>query len=167
MTKLPPERFPYVYFPDTEYVALPGEKQRPVCLVAHSFNKGRRIERFFDMLAASPFCDPKNTLFVGYNLPSELKTMLSLGWDLPEHCIDLYVEFLNMINGKWRGKDCLKDLGTGLVDAVTYFGGNPMNSGRGARTKNATTSLTTARRRPKASRWKSTRSGSSPIAKRT
>ena len=126
-SKLTPERFPYFYVPDTEYVARPGETQRPVCLVAHGFNKGRRIEMFFDTLVASPFPDPKSTLLLGYNLPAELKTMLSLGWVLPEHCIDLYVEFLNLINGRWRGKDCLKDLGTGLVDAVTYFGGNPMD----------------------------------------
>ena len=126
MSKLSPERFPYVYVPDTEYVAPAGESQHPVCLVAHGFNRGRRIEMFFDTPAANPFPDPKNTLFLGYNLPSELKTMLSLGWELPEHCIDLYVEFLNLINGRWRGKECLKDLGTGLVDAVTYFGGNPM-----------------------------------------
>ena len=126
-SKLTPQLFPYVYVPDTEYVALPGEQQRPVCLVAYGFNKGRRIEMFFDALAANPFPDPKNTLFLGYNLPAELKTMLALGWELPEHCIDLYVEFLSLINGQWRGKECVKDLGTGLVDAVKYFGGNPMD----------------------------------------
>jgi DNA polymerase family A len=130
-SKLTPQLFPYVYVPDTEYVALPGEQQRPVCLVAHGFNKGRRIEMFFDAPAANPFPDLKNTLFLGYNLPAELKTMLALGWELPEHCVDLYVEFLSLINGKWRGKDCLKDLGTGLVDAVKYFGGNPMDFWKG------------------------------------
>lgn len=134
-SKLTPECFPYVYVIDTEYVTRPGEKQRPVCLVAHGFNKGRRIAMFFDKPAASSFPDPQSTLFLGYNLPSELKTMLSLGWELPEHYIDLYIEFLNMINGKWRGKDCLKDLGTGLVDAVTYFGGNPMDFWKSSKDK--------------------------------
>ena len=127
MTSLPVGRFPYAYVLDTEYVAAPGEKQSPVCLAAHGFNKGRRVALFFDQPRVCPFPDLKNTLFISYNLPAELKTMLSLGWELPEHCIDLYVEFLNLINGRWRGKDCLKDLGTGLVDAVTYFGGNPMD----------------------------------------
>jgi len=51
-------------------------------------------------------------LIIAYNSPSELKTMLSLGWILPTLIIDLYVEFLNLINGVWRGKDCLRDLGT-------------------------------------------------------
>ena len=78
-SKLTSERFPYLYVPDTEYVARPGEIQHPVCLVAHGFNKGRRVEMFFDTPASCPFPDPKNTLFLGYNLPSELKTLLSLG----------------------------------------------------------------------------------------
>ena len=52
--------------------------------------------------------------------------MLALGWPLPKHCIDLYVEFLNLINGRSRGKDLIKDLGTGLPDAVRFYGGNPM-----------------------------------------
>jgi hypothetical protein len=133
-SRLPPDRFPYVYSVDTEYVGLPGEKQCSVCLVAHGFNKGqRRIEMFFDEPAANPFPDPQNTLIIGYNLPAEHKTMLELDWELPEHCIDLYAEFLNMINGRWCGRDCLKDLGTALVDAVTYFGGNPMDFWKGSK----------------------------------
>jgi DNA polymerase-1 len=126
-SKLPSDRFPYLYVPDMEYVARPGETQRPVCLVAHGFNRGRHIEMFFADAIVNPFIDPKNTLLLGYNLPAELKTMLALGWELPEHCIDLYVEFLNLINGGWQGNERLRDLGTGLVDAVTYFGGKPMD----------------------------------------
>ena len=68
MSRLPSDRFPYVYVPDTEYVALPGEKQRPVCLVASGFNKGRRVELFFDQPHPCPFPDLTNTLFLGYNL---------------------------------------------------------------------------------------------------
>jgi hypothetical protein len=125
--KPPPERFPYVYVLDTEFVARPVERQRPVCLVAHGFNRGRRITMFFDKPVAGAFPDPRNTLFLGYNLPAEFKTMLSLGLELPAHSIDLYVEFLNMVNGRWLGKESLKSLGIGLVDAVVHFGGNPMD----------------------------------------
>lgn len=125
-TNLSPDRFRYVYAVDTEFVALPGEQQRPVCLVARGFNQGRDVEVFFDMPAPSPFADPPNTLFLGYNLSAEFQTMLSLGWALPGQCIDLYVEFLNMINGVWRGAQSLRDLGTGLPDAVANFGGNPL-----------------------------------------
>ena len=101
---------------DTEFAAPPGEKQRPGCLVARGFNGGRDVEMFFDRPAPRPFTDPENTLFIGYNLPAELQTMISLGWELPEHCIDLYVEFLNLINGVWHGNESLKELGTGLQD---------------------------------------------------
>jgi hypothetical protein len=125
-TNLSPERFQYVYVADTEFVALPGEQQRPVCLVARGFNQGRDVEVFFDRPAPCPFADPSNTLFLGYNLSAEFQTMLSLGWALPGQCIDLYVEFLNMINGVWRGAQSLRDLGTRLPDAVTHFGGNPL-----------------------------------------
>ncbi len=52
--------------------------------------------------------------------------MLSLGWEQPEHCIDLYIEYLNIINGRAWGHETLKDLGTGLMDAMKYFGGNPL-----------------------------------------
>jgi hypothetical protein len=91
VSSLPADKFPYVYVLDTEYVEAPDEKQNPVCLIAHGFNQGRRIEMFFDKPAACPFPDPRNTLFIGYNLPSELKTMLSLGWEQPEYCIDLHM----------------------------------------------------------------------------
>lgn len=125
-TNLSPERFQYVYVVDTEFVALPGEQQRPVCLVARGFNQGRDVEVFFDTPAPSPFADPSNTLFLGYNLSAEFQTMLALGWMLPAQCVDLYIEFLNMINGVWRGAQSLRDLGTGLPDAIAHFGGNPL-----------------------------------------
>jgi hypothetical protein len=125
-SSLSPERFRYVYVLDTEFVAQPGEQQRPVCLVARGFNQGRDVEMFFDKPAQSPFADPANTLFLGYNLSAEFQTMLSLGWALPEHCIDLYIEFLNIINGVWRGAQSLRDLGTGMPDAIAHFGGSPL-----------------------------------------
>lgn len=125
-SKLTPERFPYLYVADTEYVAPPGERHTPVCLVGHGFHKARRIENFFHKKGVSPFRDPEHTLVIGYNLPSELKTMLALGWELPEDLIDLHVEFLNQINGQWSGKDPMTELGTSLVDAVVAYGGNPM-----------------------------------------
>ena len=55
MSRLPAERFPYVYVLDTEYQHVDGEQQRPVCLVAHGFNKGRRIQAFFDRPQPCPF----------------------------------------------------------------------------------------------------------------
>ena len=104
---------------------------------------------FFDKPAASPFPNPKNTLFLGYNLPAELKTMLSLGWELPEYSLtSTSVPEHDQRQVAW--KDYLKDLGAGLVNTVTYFGGNRSTSGRAARTKSVTTSFRTARSQPEA-----------------
>jgi hypothetical protein len=125
-TKLSPEQFKFVYVLDTEFVAQPGERQRPVCLVAQGFHQGRDIEVFFDAPSHNPFLDLSRTLFIGYNLSAEFQTMLALGWDLPQYCIDLHFEFLNMVNGVWYGSQSLMKLGTGLQDAVTHFGGSPL-----------------------------------------
>jgi hypothetical protein len=38
----------------------------------------------------------------------------------------LYIEFLNIINGVWRGAQSLRDLGTGMPDAIAHFGGSPL-----------------------------------------
>jgi DNA polymerase I len=126
MSRLPASRFPYLYFVDTEFQAVDGEQQKPVSLIAHGYNKGRRVEMFFDSPQLCPFPDLENTLFVGYNLPAEYQTMLALGWPLPAYSIDLYTEYLNIINGVWRGKETLKDIGSGLQDAVREYGGNLM-----------------------------------------
>jgi len=126
VSSLPAERFPYVYIPDTEFQVVDGEQQKPVSLIAHGYNRARRVEMFFDSPQQCPFPDLDNTLFVGYNLPAEYQTMLALGWPLPVHSIDLYTEYLNEINGVWRGKESMKDIGTGLQDAVREYGGNLM-----------------------------------------
>jgi DNA polymerase-1 len=43
-----------------------------------------------------------------------------------------------MINGRWRGKDCLRDLGLGLADAVAHFGGNPIGFWRSSKEQERT-----------------------------
>jgi len=125
------ERFAHVYVVDTEYVAKPGERNHPVCLVARSVSDDADIGLFFDEQHPTPFQSPEETLLIGYNLSSELQTMLALGWQLPAHCLDLYVEFLNLVNGVWLGNTKLRELGTGLQDAVTSFGGSPTDFWRG------------------------------------
>ncbi len=65
-SRLPVERFPHGYVLDTEYQQEGGEQHRPVCLVAHGFNKGHRVEAFFDRPQPCPFPDLGNTVFVGF-----------------------------------------------------------------------------------------------------
>jgi hypothetical protein len=121
-----PDRFTHVYIIDFEYQARDGEQQVPVAMVAKGFKKGRDIRMFFDKPQPCPFTsDPDTTLFIGFNISSEYKCFLALGWQLPKHSIDLYVEYRNLTCGVWRGKQSLWELGTGLVQVVKEYEGNP------------------------------------------
>ena len=123
---LTPDRFTHVYVIDFEYQARDGEQQVPVAMVAKGFKKARDIRMFFDQPQPCPFTsDPDTTLFIGFNISSEYKCFLALGWQLPKHSIDLYVEYRNLTCGVWRGKQSLWELGTSLVNVVKEYEGNP------------------------------------------
>ena len=135
------DRFNHVYIIDTEFIALPGEKQQPVSLCAlhyerqgENFKRTENVRVFFrdGQKIECPFIgvESESTLFLGYNLAAEYKCFLSLGWPMPYHSIDLMFEFKNMTCGVWRGKDELWSLGWGLEDAVRELGGNPADSWR-------------------------------------
>jgi DNA polymerase-1 len=110
-----------VWVIDTEFQQPDGEPNVPVCLCAEELHSGRRLELFFDQQHENPF-DYENSLFVCYNASAEWKTFIALGWGLPSNVLDLYVEYLNRINGVWRGGQCLRKVGSGLVDALAEFG---------------------------------------------
>ena len=121
-----PDRFTHVYVIDFEYQAREGEQQIPVAMVAKGFKKARDIRIFFDKPQPCPFTsDPERTLFIGFNIPSEYKCFLALGWELPKHTVDLWVEYRNLTCGMWRGKQSVWELGTGLADVVKQYEGNP------------------------------------------
>jgi len=126
--ELIPARFTEVWFLDTEFVALDGEPNIPVSLCAYELRSKRKVEMFFDRRHENPFTNP-DALFVCYNAVAEWKTFLALGWDIPRNCIDLFAEYANMVNGVWRGKTSLKELGMGLVDAMREHGLDPMDAG--------------------------------------
>lgn len=110
-----------VWVIDTEFQQPDGEPNFPVCLCAEELHSGRRLELFFDRQHENPF-DYADSLFVCYNAAAEWKTFIALGWELPPNVLDLYFEYLNRINGVWRGGQCLRKVGTGLVDALAEFG---------------------------------------------
>ncbi|WP_459556781.1 DNA polymerase [Lacunimicrobium album] len=63
-----------------------------------------------------PFRTGKGTLLVAFYASAELGCMLELGWELPEHVLDLYVEFRNLTNGR-------SDIpGSSLLEALQHFG---------------------------------------------
>jgi hypothetical protein len=79
------------------------------------------LELFFIGHQDNPF-DYEDSLFVCYNASAEWKTFIALDWELPPNVLDLYFEYLNRINGIWRGGQCLRKVGSGLVDALAEFG---------------------------------------------
>jgi DNA polymerase I len=110
-----------VWVIDTEFQQPDGEPNVPVCFCAEELHSGRRLEFFFDRHHENPFAY-ESSLFVCYNAAAEWKTFIALGWGLPPNVLDLYFEYLNRINGIWRGGQCLRKVGTGLVDALAEFG---------------------------------------------
>jgi DNA polymerase I len=127
ISALIPSRFTQVWFIDTEFQAVDGEQNVPVCLCAYELRSKRKVEMFFDRPHENIFDDP-NALFVCYNAVAEWKTFLALGWTVPSNTIDLYFEYLNEVNGVWRGPTSLRELGTGLVDAMREHGLDPMDA---------------------------------------
>ena len=128
MSALIPEKFSEVWFIDTEFISLPGEPNLPVALCAYELRSKRKVEMFFDRPHENPFTD-SDALHICYNAVAEWKTFLALGWPIPKHCIDLFVEYTRAVNGVWRGSTSLKELGTGLVDAMRENGLDPIAVG--------------------------------------
>jgi hypothetical protein len=114
-------RYRSVWVIDTEFQQPDGEPNIPVCMCAEELHSGRRLELFFDFPHGSPF-ELEGSLFVCYNAAAEWKTFIALRWELPPNVLDLYFEYLNRINGVWRGNQSLRKVGTGLVDALAEFG---------------------------------------------
>ncbi len=128
LSALIPQEYTEVWFIDTEFISLNGEPNLPVALCAYELRSKRKVEMFFDSGHENPFTNP-DALYITYNAVAEWKTFLALGWPIPKNCIDLFVEYNNSINGVWRGQTSLKELGTGLVDAMREHGLDPMAVG--------------------------------------
>jgi len=85
---------------DFEFVADPGARPVPVCMVARELGSHRLIRLWQDDFGARPpFPVDDDTLFVAFFASAELGCFLALGWPLPTRILDLYVEFGNATNG--------------------------------------------------------------------
>ena len=108
-----------VWLADFEFSAPPGERPRPICLVAWEFTSGRKLRIWEDelmQLTAPPFATDGQSLFVAYYASAEMGCFLSLGWPLPENVLDLFTEFRNRTNG--LPTPC----GSGLLGALAWHG---------------------------------------------
>lgn len=113
------DRFKQLWVIDFEFTAPEGQRVDPVCLSALELNSGRHIELWRDelrLLKAAPFDVGHGSLVVGYNLAAEMSCFQQLGWPMPFHMVDLFVEFRNQVNG--LGAPC----GDGLVGACAAYG---------------------------------------------
>ncbi len=111
--------FRQIWLVDFEFRAPPGDKQTPVCMVAHEYRTGRTLRLWADELAkhpTSPFPVGPDSLFVAYYASAELSCFCTLGWPMPVRILDLFAEFRCISNG--LGTPC----GASLLGALAYFG---------------------------------------------
>jgi hypothetical protein len=92
--------FPRIVCGDTEYVARPGERARPVCLVAKELRSGQAWRQWMDGFSAeAPYPLDTRTLFVSFMAPAELGVHRVLGWRDPARVLDLFAEHRVEVNG--------------------------------------------------------------------
>ena len=113
------EGFRHIYCVDFEFSAPPGERPRPICLVATEYRSGVTMRLWEDDLRQRrqvPYPTTSDCLFVGYYASAEIGCHLALDWPVPLSVLDLYGAFRNQTNGLWT------PCGAGLVGALTYYG---------------------------------------------
>ena len=113
------QQFQEVWLVDFEFSAPSGAVPEVRCLVALEYFSGRKMRLWADEiggLAEPPYSIDQQALLVAYYASAELGCHLVLGWNLPNHVLDLFIEFRNMTNG------LTTPCGAGLVGALTYFG---------------------------------------------
>jgi hypothetical protein len=109
---------------DFEFRAPPGERPKPICLVAREIKSGRLIRCWEDELLDSrspPYATDSESLFVAYYASAELGCHLALNWPMPVRILDLCAEFRNhtagltVPNGRsllgalsWHGLDAME-----------------------------------------------------------
>ena len=93
--------FRQVWAVDFEFIARPGERPDPVCLVARELRSGEMVRLWQDeqRRPAPPFPVDKTALFVAYFASAELGCFKALGWSMPARILDLYAEYRVQTNG--------------------------------------------------------------------
>ena len=111
------EAFREAWAVDFEFVAAPGERPVPVCLVARELKSERTIRLWRDQFGpVPPYPTDADSLFIAYYASAELGCHLALGWQMPARVLDLFTEFRNQTNG------LPTVAGRGLIGALTAHG---------------------------------------------
>ena len=102
---------------DFEFIARPGERPVPVCLVAKELRTGRVVRQWHNEFSAlPPYRTDRKALFVSFYASAELGCHLALGWPTPANVLDLFCEFRNSLNG------LVPPAGWGLLGALAAHG---------------------------------------------
>lgn len=112
--------FASVWAVDFEFTAPPGERPKPICLVAHELKSGTIVRLFGEELTkrtVPPYAVDTDSLVVAYYASAEVSCHLALGWPTPARLLDLYAEYRCMTNGM-----TLACGDRGLLGALTTFG---------------------------------------------
>jgi DNA polymerase-1 len=112
------ERFHTIWVIDFEFGQNNNLLPEIRCLVAHELRSGRRTAFWEDALLEMPEAPidlDENALVVVYYGLAELNCFAQLGWQFPEHLIDLYAECRCKWNGVQLG-------GSGLIDFAKHLG---------------------------------------------
>ncbi len=86
---------------DFEFSAPPGERQEPVCVVAHCLETGETVRQWLygGTSENPPYPTGPGTALIAFYASAEWRCHLNLGWDLPDNTIDLYAEARTRFNG--------------------------------------------------------------------
>jgi DNA polymerase-1 len=113
------DALPYreIWAADFEFVARPGERPDPICLVARELRSGRTLRLWRDQFGpVPPYRIDADALFVCFYGSAELGCHRVLRWSMPARMLDLFCEFRNCTNG------LPTPAGSGLLGALVAFG---------------------------------------------
>jgi DNA polymerase I len=107
-----------IWFVDFEFQAPAGERQLPVCMIAHELHSGKILRYWQDELLLTnhtPIPGGKDCLLIAYYASAELGCYLVLNWQPPFNIIDLFAEYRIITNCKPGAP------GASLLGALSYF----------------------------------------------
>jgi DNA polymerase I len=107
--------FRHAWCIDFEFVAPPGHKPKPICLVAKCAITGQVVRLWRDELSSSPFDVADDVLFTAYYASAESSCFDVLGWSRPRRMLDLFAEFRCLTNGAGAPH------GNGLIGALLHY----------------------------------------------
>jgi hypothetical protein len=113
------DALPYreIWAVDFEFIAKPGERPDPVCLVMRELRTGRTLRLWHDQFGhVPPYPIDADSLFVAYYASADLGCQRVLNWSMPARILDLFCEFRNYTNGLKTPS------GNKLIGAMVAFG---------------------------------------------